>query len=166
MPTRDQWGTGLEKRPIWTGIKIIAILILLGWGLSALGFFSSFFANGAKVVQKEFWPEALLAKYEWFKDAAAKLDSLSADIKVYEAKNQRLVDSYKDVPRAKWDRTDKEQEGLWEQEVAGIKAGYNDLAGRYNAQMVKFNWRFTNVGDLPPGATDPLPRSYKPYQEK
>jgi hypothetical protein len=30
---------------------------------------------------------------------------------------------------------------------------------------VKFNWRFTNVGDMPPGATTPLPREYKPYVE-
>jgi len=47
--------------------------------------------------------------------------------------------------------------------VAGIKASYNQLAAEYNAGMVKINWRYTNVGDLPPGSTEPLPREFKPY---
>lgn len=51
----------------------------------------------------------------------------------------------------------------WSQEVAGIKASYNSLAAEYNSQMSKFNWQFAEKGKLPPGATDPLPREFKPY---
>ena len=65
-----------------------------------------------------------------------------------------------------WPREDREQFNLWEQEVAGIKASYNMLAADYNAQMAKFNWAFAERGKLPEGATDPLPREYKPYEEK
>ena len=50
------------------------------------------------------------------------------------------------------------------QEVSGITAGLNALASEYNAQMAKWNWRFTNVGQLPKGATEALPREFKPYQ--
>jgi len=60
----------------------------------------------------------------------------------------------------------REQVGLWQSEVAGITASYNALAADYNAQMSKINYRFCNVGDLPRGATDPLPREFKPYQTK
>ena len=39
------------------------------------------------------------------------------------------------------------------------------LAAEYNAQMAKFNWAFTNQGKLPAGATEVLPREFKPYTE-
>ena len=132
------------------------VLIVLGLSIlfGTIGLIGGFFSSGAKVVEKEFYPEALLRKYEWFKDAAAQLDKKRADIQVYAA---RLKDA------TVVDRTEREQRMIWQTELAGIKASYNALAAEYNSQMVKFNWRFTNVGDLPPGATEPLPRDFKPY---
>lgn len=115
------------------------------------------FCNTQKVIQKEFYPDALLKKYEWFKDASAQLDKKLADIQVYE---ERIKEA------STVDRTEREQRNLWLTELAGIKASYNSLAAEYNSQMSKFNWRFTNVGNLPPGAETPLPREYKPYTTK
>jgi hypothetical protein len=118
------------------------------------------------VAHDELGPRALLKKYEWFKDAAAALDAKVAGIKVQQKKLDALTEQYEGVPRSKWARDDREQWNQTSSELAGVKQSYNDLASEYNAQMAKENWAFTNVGTLPPGATTPLPRSYKPYVEE
>lgn len=121
--------------------------------------------NAQETAYKEFKPQELLRKYEWFKDAAASLDSKLATLKMYEQRFQNIKTSYgaDSTNRKVWDRSDKEQWNVWESEFLGIKASYNDLAGQYNSAMAKFNYRFCNVGDLPEGATVVLPRDYKPY---
>jgi hypothetical protein len=92
-----------------------------------------------------------------------KADKKLADIEVYKVRQKAMEESYTNIPRSKWDRTDKEQFNLWQQEVAGVIASYNSIAAEYNSQMSKANWAFTNVGSLPEGATKPLPREIKPY---
>jgi hypothetical protein len=77
-----------------------------------------------------------------------------------------MEQDYSGVSRNEWDRVDKQTMSQWKAEFAGIKGAYNDAASRYNAQMAKFNWRFTEIGSLPEGATEPLPREFKPYVEK
>ena len=119
-----------------------------------------------QVVFEEAGPRALLKKYEWFKDASAELDKKMADIKVYDSRIISMKEDYADTPRKEWDRTDKESFNQWQTELAGVKASYNQLAAEYNSQMAKFNWRFCNKGDLPEGATEPLPREIKPYTEE
>jgi hypothetical protein len=119
--------------------------------------------RAATVVKDETDPAVLQARYSWFKDAAAQLDKKVADIEVYEKRASVMKDSYEGAPRSQWAREDREQSNVWEQEVAGVKASYNTLAAEYNAAMAKWNWRFCNVGTLPPGATEPLPREFKPY---
>lgn len=152
----------MKKRRIALYI-IIAIVGIMG--LWIMGFALNWFGEAASVAQEEFGPRELLRKYEWFKDAAANLDAIGANIVVYNTRLSSLKEDYGNTPRSKWDRTDKEQMNLWTQEVAGIRAAYNDLAAEYNAQMAKFNWRFCNKGDLPEGASIPLPREFKPYVE-
>lgn len=60
-------------------------------------------------------------------------------------------------------RLTTEQRNVRDRLAEHNKPSYNSLAADYNSQMAKFNWRFANKGDLPPGATDPLPREFKPY---
>jgi hypothetical protein len=134
-------------------VVFVALANILGW-----------FGNGAQVVQQEFSPSAMLQKYQWFKDASAQLDAKVADMQVYDKRFRSLKEAYGSEPRSKWSREDREQFNIWQSELAGIKASYNSLAGEYNAQMAKFNWRFANAGQLPAGATVPLPREYKPYE--
>lgn len=127
--------------PSWTIILIVALLLVM----SVIGRGCSVLNEAANVAQSELGPAALLKKYTWFKDAAASLDAKRADIAVYESMaskhgNSELADS----------------------EVAGMKASYNRLAAEYNAAMSKINYRFCNVGDLPPGA-EPLPREFRNY---
>lgn len=121
---------------------------------------ASWFADRTVAVAKQqFDPQELLRKYELFKDEAAQLDAKVADIKIKEHQ-------IKDMKGLPMDRTNREQMMIWQQELGGIKYSYNSLAADYNAQMVKFNYRFCNVGTLPEGATTPLPREYKPYMEE
>ena len=141
------------------GLAIIAFSVLFG----VIGYGLGWFGEAATVAQKEFGPSAMLQKYEYFKDAAAQLEKKQADITVYDGRIKAMDATYKDLPRQKWPREDREQYNTWSSEVAGVKASYNSLAADYNAQMAKFNWRFANVGELPNGADKPLPREFKAY---
>lgn len=143
-------------------LSVLAAVVLI----SITGYGLGWFQEAAEVSREEFGPRALLQKYEWFKDASAQLDKKQADIGVYESRLDALEAAYDGVGRADWDRVDKQQSNLWRAELAGVIASYNGLAAEYNAEMSKFNWRFANVGDLPRGATQALPREYRPYEER
>lgn len=139
--------------------KIFAILFIV-----SLAVVSCRYANDASnTMYNEVKVSSLLKKYTMFKDMSAALDAKIASIQVYEKRFESLKKDYGTSKRSEWSREDREQANLWESEVSGIKASYNELAARYNADMAKINYRFCNVGDLPQGATDPLPRNYKPY---
>ena len=116
-----------------------------------------------RVAYREIRPETLLAKYNWFKDAAAALDKKQADISVYRARMKEMLESYNGKTRSGWSKEDRQQYNIWSSEHAGVKASYNTLASEYNAQMAKVQWRFCNVGTLPAGATTPLPREFREY---
>lgn len=143
------------------GVTLLVVGLMVGCGVfSAASWFTS---RAMDVAKEQLDPAELLRKYEWFKNASAALDAKQADIRVYEKKITR-VRKLEDENRL--DRTNREQLMIWEQEMAGVKLSYNDLANDYNAQMSKINWRFTNIGGLPQGATQPLPREFKPYVEE
>lgn len=145
----------------------MAVLGLLLFGVFAkIVLMPLWFVNRAvSVVQQQIDPAELQRRYEWFKDAAAACDQKRASLKLYEQRSKELESSYRGKPRSDWARDDREQWSIWRSESAGVAASYNELAGTYNAEMVKWNWRFTNVGGLPQGATEPLPREFKPYLE-
>ena len=154
------------------GIKI-GCLVIIGLILLPVGIFflrgcgtaSKMVDDGFTTIEKQFSPSQLLKKYEWFKDASAQCDQKLATLKTYETRFVSMRNSYgaDSLNRRVWSRGDKEQYNIWESEYLGVKASYNDLAATYNAQMAKFNYAFCNVGSLPQGATEPLPREYKPY---
>jgi hypothetical protein len=155
-----------DKGPLAFGLKVFFGLVIFSIVTSVVGYGLGWFSSAAEVAKDEFGPKAALAKYEWFKDAAAQLDKKQADIKVYQSRLDEIERSYMNEPRSKWTREDREQYNTWSSEVAGVKASYNSLAAEYNAQMAKFNWRFANAGDLPKGADSPLPREYPAYIEQ
>lgn len=144
----------------------IAILLFIAAGLAfGLSRACSTVEEAADVAQEQLGPRALLKKYEWFKTAASELDAKLANLKAYERKMGDLVKAYGDTARVKWSREDREQYNLWSSEVAGLTANYNSLAAEYNAAMSKINWSFTNVGQLPAGASGVLPREFRKYEE-
>jgi hypothetical protein len=156
----------MKTLQIIIGIVAIGVVLIL---LSIMGFVCNHLENAgksaSKVIEKEFYPEALLKKYEWFKNTSAVLAKKQADIQIYSSKIQSMKEDYSDTKRKDWDRTDKETFNQWEQELAGIKASYNSLAAEYNSQMSKFNWKFTNIGECPPGS-ETLPRNFASYEDK
>ncbi|GEM_PF-520282 len=158
-----------EKGPLALGLRLIIIIIaILAAAISGVGYVFGWLGEGARVVQDEFGPKAALEKYEWFKNAAAQLDAYTATIEANKARITAIEGTYVDennkaIPRSRWARTDIEAYNQVQTEIAGIKGAYNNLAGEYNAAMVKFNFRFANQGDLPAGASRALPRSFRPY---
>lgn len=159
----DNWESYDRAFALTFFIKILFPCLLIIATLGYIGYLAGWFSEAAKVTQDEFGPKALLAKYSWFKDSAAQLEKKQADISVYQNRMTQMNADYKDVQRSKWAREDREQYNVWSSEVAGIKASYNSLAAEYNSAMSKFHWKFANVGELPPGANQPLPREFKPY---
>jgi len=170
MNFRQDWNDydrAADKGPLALLVKIVILLTIVGVLIGGIGYVLGWFGEGAQVVQEEFGPRGALNKYEWFKDASAQLDAKRANIGASETRLKGLEDSYmrdgQPLPRSQWARTDLETYNQIQAEIAGMKASYNDLAAQYNAAMKKFNYRFANRGELPEGATDPLPREYKPY---
>jgi hypothetical protein len=151
-----------DKKIVASGCVVVVVILLFVAIATVCGI-------GGCVLNKvneQVGPDASLEKYEWFKDAAARLDAKRASIQVSEARLEAMDKQYAGVPRKDWPRADLEQSNLWRSEVAGMKASFNDLAGQYNARMVKINHAYANVGDLPKGADKPLPREFKPYETK
>lgn len=119
-----------------------------------------------QAAQEEAGPRALLRKYEWFKDAAAKLDAMTANIEVQAGRRDGMERRYTGVEPKDWHRSDVERLAVVEAELAGLKAAFNGLAADYNARMVKANYAFTNAGELPAGESRVLPREYRVYITK
>lgn len=164
---KDNWNNldpSNSKGPIRFGMKWILIIFVLSCFGGVLSYSAGWFSDSGQVVKEEFSPKAMLKKYEWFKDASAQLDAKVANIAAAEARIKSMDETYAETPRNQWVRADVEQYNLWQSEVAGLKANYNNLAAEYNAAMAKFNYRFANAGELPAGATEVLPREFKPYQ--
>jgi hypothetical protein len=163
----DNWNKldpSTSRGPVSYGMRIILIVFALACFGGVLSWSAGWFSDAGKVAQQEFSASALLKKYTWFKDAAAQLDAKKANIDAAQARITALEGQYAGVPRNQWLRADAEQYNQWLTEVAGLKANYNNLAAEYNANMVKENFKFTNVGDLPQGATQVLPREFRAYQ--
>lgn len=128
--------------------------LIIGITMITFSFVITMCSDTSKVVQKEFSASALLKKYEYFKDLSAGIDKKRAEIDMYkeELSSGTVVD--------KDDKFYREQR---KSELIGIISIHNSLCAEYNSAMAKFNYRFTNVGDLPQSNLEPLPREYKPY---
>jgi hypothetical protein len=142
----------------------LVILIVASYALKIVCFPVQYASKAAAVVAHEIDPALLQQKYEWFKNAHAALDAKVATIATYQARTVKLQKLY-GTDAVKWPRDVREEWSLEASEEAGVIASYNTLAADYNAQMAKWNWRFTNISGLPQGATEPLPREYAPYKE-
>lgn len=156
------WERTAECRPGPLVAKIIVFGFCVAVPLAIIGYVGGWFSVAAVVAKKEFGPSALLTKYEWFKDYSAALDAKRAQLASYDVLLADVSKSY-GFDRFKWPRDVREDAALKASERIGLRNKYNAMCGEYNAQMAKFNWRFCNAGQLPQGATEPLPREYKPY---
>jgi hypothetical protein len=110
--------------------------------------------DAANTAYKEFKPSTLLKKYEYFKNLSAAIDKKRADIEMYQSEISQMKSEDKD---------DKFYLQQRKSELIGIISIHNQLCSEYNSAMAKFNYRFTNAGDLPETNLTPLPREIKPY---
>jgi Na+-transporting NADH:ubiquinone oxidoreductase subunit NqrC len=132
----------------WSKIILIVLGILLIGGIIRQC------NTASEVANKEFNANALLKKYEYFKDVSAAIDKKRADIEMYKSE----IATYKVE-----DKTDKEYVQQRKAELIGIISEHNNLCSEYNSAMSKFNYRFCNKGTLPETNLEPLPREIKPY---
>jgi hypothetical protein len=138
--------------------------IILLLPLNGCSFISTWLDESQTVAKEEFSPRAALEKYEWFKEASAQLDKKKSDIAIAQTNLQSIEDAYQGTSRKNWNSDDRTEYNQLQAELSGIKASFNDLAAEYNANMAKFNYQFANKGSLPQGASEPLPREFKPYE--
>jgi hypothetical protein len=135
-------------------MKDVGKILLVIFGIIIFFTCIRFCSSTTEVIHKESNAGALLKKYEYFKDLSAAIDKKRADIEMYQSEIAGMTSVDKD---------DKFYIQQRKSELLGIISMHNELCSEYNSAMSKFNYRFTNIGDLPSGATTPLPKEYKPY---
>lgn len=143
--------------------SLLLILCVSLVSLSSCTVLNSWLTESGQVAREEFNPRVVLRKYEWFKDAAAELDRKRADISVMQKSLVELEKTYTGTSRANWAESDRSEQAQLTAELNGLRSSYNDLAAQYNAAMAKISFAFANVGQLPQGAIEPLPREFKQY---
>lgn len=148
-----------------TGVAIILVVVCVlfcvlawvaGWGFGWVG-------NAADVAKKEAYPDALLMKYRTFLAEQNTLDEIHNNINITESQMKSLEKQYPNIPRYHWAQDDRESWSDLQMSIVSQKQNFNRIAQKYNTQMRDFSWRFTNIGDLPPGETVVLHREYVPY---
>lgn len=137
--------------------KAIGIFLGAFMTVICIAVYMSMCNNAGKTIVQEFSPGVLLKKYEYFKDLSAGIDRKHADIEMYQEEIKELV---KNNDNSKEDKFYLQQR---KSELIGIISIHNGLCEEYNSAMSKFNYRFTNAGDLPATNLTPLPREIKPY---
>lgn len=134
-----------------TNAKYFARLFLTIILVMIVGAVLRYCNNTLEVAHKEYSPEALLKKYEYFKNASSAIDSYRADIEMRASVLKQM--------------SNKESDNymMSQQELMGIITEYNNMCSDYNSAMSKFNYAFCNKGDMPLSNLKPLPREFKPY---
>lgn len=130
-----------ENKPFRTFTRWGLILIVGGSVITIAGYGMGFFTNAAKVAHQEFSPEAMLKKYEWFKDASASIDKQSVNLDAYERNIKGYLSDYEGVKKMDWPRDDRQAYNQLRAEYQGMLQMYNSTVAEYNAQSNKFNWR-------------------------
>lgn len=143
--------------------KIISLVSATFVGLLVLGHVLGFIGETTQVVHEEASPRAMLDKYDHFKDMAAQLDAKKSNIETAQASIARFEQDYNGVAKKDWPRDERESYNQKQSELMTMKQSYNALAAEYNADMAKINYAFTNVGSLPKGRDQVLPREYRIY---
>ena len=138
-------------------MRTIAGILLAIFAIAVIYIGFSGCDDAVQTAHDQFAPSALLKKYEYFKNLSAAIDEKRADIEMYQTEIEGMEVTDKDT------RFYKEQR---KSELLGIISIHNNLCKEYNAAMSKFNYRFTNAGDLPETNLTPLPREMKPYMNQ
>lgn len=140
-------------------IVTLPLLFLL---LIALPATCNWVGSAAKVASEELNPRTLLTRYTWFKDVYSRVNAFDANLDAFKGNLTETTKTYGEP--SNWPKDVRNDIAAQRREILGILSMRNNLASEYNAAMAKINYRFTNVGDLPNGATTVLPREFMEYR--
>lgn len=103
--------------------------------------------SGCGVAEDQFAPDALLHKYEWFKNQHNSIKQIG----VRTDQSKQAVEDYKRMmgDPSKWNFSQHEEYGRLSTTHSGYLSQYNALAAEYNSQSSKFNWDFVKTNELP-----------------
>jgi hypothetical protein len=127
------------------GVVVVVVVCLVG--LMVLGFALNWFGEATNVAQKEFGPNAMLQKYEWFINQANGIEKMDRDIVLFEGRVKGVDDQYKGYgsDMSKWPPHIQVQYNSARQQarddLVAIASQRNNLVKEYNAQSEKFNWK-------------------------
>lgn len=160
MPSAEDWGKRLQddsegaaKSIVW---KVILFIVLLAVVLSVAGWVLGWFSKAGQVAQQQFGPDAMLKKYEWFKEQSAAIKKMEADIDMFKQREQKVKEQYAGYgdDMTKWPPDVRVQynhaaEQSRDDRLA-VTSQRNNLVRDYNAASSKFNWEpFLKNADRP-----------------
>jgi hypothetical protein len=148
---RSMWKIGCSILALVFVVTVVLALFTVGLGFIGLG--TSTVNRALEEAGSQF------DRYQQFKDLAAAIDALGANIDLQQA---RLA-AIETTPRSQQDRFDKQEGAQVRAELIGVRSKYNAMAAQYNAAMAKINYRYANIGMMPEGA-EPLPREFRTYE--
>src|SRR5258708_2584435 len=140
------------------GAKWLLVIFALGIGLRIVCAPLFYAGKAAQVAAEQIDPRALLAKYEWFKDAHASLDRFHANIKVYRQRERGVLKAY-GADRYRWPApTTKDSACTTEPEAAsGVnKANVTVATGPTGLTVEQMNVSRRVIEDNKPGAVKHL----------
>ena len=102
---------------------------------------------GCGVVEDQLAPDAILHKYEWFKNESNSIKQIG----VRTDQSKAAVENYKKMmgDPSKWNFSQHEEFSRLTTTYSGYLSQYNTLVAEYNSQSSKFNWNFAKTDDLP-----------------
>lgn len=129
-------------------IGIFILIVLVSGGLS-------WFDNAADVAKKEFYPDVMLKKYEWFINQANNIKKMDQDVINFRKKATDVETTYAAYGNPKeWSidirvQYNKAKTNASDDLMAMISQR-NGLVQEYNAQSAKFTWApFESRRDMP-----------------
>lgn len=142
-----------------TTFKFGVLFLLLVFALSVVGsILFGWFGGAGILIQKEFGPDAAMAKYSWFIDQSNAIKKADADIVLYQQRYADVETHYVSIygeDKTKWATSVQVQYNhaisTTYDDMMAIISNRNTLVKEYNAQSKKFNWSpFMTRSDLPP----------------
>lgn len=146
-----------SKKSEPSNAKVIMWVVLAILGASIFIATCNYLSSGARVVQKEYSPEAMLKKYEWFKSQSQLIQKAQQDIANAKMEPDIRTEYERDNGKdhTKWSpivlRDYHEDVSTSKEERLALVANCNKLIADYRAQASKFNWSsFQTRSDMPP----------------
>ncbi|MBI5732519.1 hypothetical protein HY967_00980 [Candidatus Jorgensenbacteria bacterium] len=137
-------------------MKAVLVIIGIVVGITILGWVLGWFGNAADVAKKEYYPEAMLKKYEWFIDQSKAIQKMDQDIVNFRKRAEAVDQKYAAYGAQKTWAPDVRVQYNHEKtnatdDLIAMTSQRNGLVREYNAQSEKFTWApFKTRDDLPP----------------